>query len=112
MSLPGFGTTVTIRRVDQTGHSTDGTPTVSLSLVWTGKGHYQPETRGSVDQLYTPTGQAAEAKYWFFIPYLTGINEPTVSDLIEADNYQFQIDEIRRESTKHHLVLGAKRVDR
>lgn len=112
MSLPGFNTTVTIKRVAQTGHAADGTPTVELINVWRGKGHYQPESKGSVDQLYTATGQAAEAKYWFFIPYLTGTKEPTIADLIEADNLQFQIDEIRREAFKHHLVLGAKRVDR
>jgi hypothetical protein len=112
MSLPGFNNVVTIKRVSQTGHSLAGDPIVALSTVWVGKGHYQPETRDSVSQLYTDTGQAAEARYWFFIPYLTGEKEPTMTDLIEADGYQYQIDEIRREGLKHHLVLGAKRVDR
>lgn len=112
MSLPGFNTTVTIKRVSQTGHAEDGTPTVSLTTVWQGKGHYQPESKDSITQLYTATGQATEAKYVFFVPYLTGSNQPTITDLIEADNYQFQIDEIRRESLRHHLILGAKRVDR
>lgn len=112
MSLPGFNTTVTISRVSQTGHAADGTPTVSLTTVWSGKGHYQPESKDSVTQLYTATGQAAEAKYLFFIPFLTGSNQPAIADLVEADGYQFQVDEIRRESLRHHLVLGAKRVDR
>lgn len=112
MSLPGFSTNVTITRVSQTGHEDDGTPRVALTTVWTGKGHYQPESTDSITQLYTATGQAAEAKYLFFIPYLTGASQPLISDLIEADNYQFQVDEIRREGLRHHLVLGAKRVDR
>ena len=112
MSLPGFNSTITIKRVGQTGHSEDGTPTVELTTVWVGKGHYQPESKDSITQLYTATGQAAEAKYLFFIPYLTGSNAPAIADLVEADNYQFQVDEIRREGLRHHLILGAKRVDR
>ena len=112
MSLPGFNSTITIKRVGQTGHAADGTPTVELTTVWVGKGHYQPESKGSIDPQYTPTGNAAEAKYLFFIPYLTGANAPAISDLVEADNYQFQVDKIERESLRHHLILGAKRVDR
>jgi len=112
MSLPGFNSVVTIKRVSQTGHSAAGDPIVALSTVWVGRGHYQPESKISVNQLYTDTGQAAEARYLFFIPYLTGEKEPTMTDLVEADGYQYQIDEIRREGLKHHIVLGAKRVDR
>lgn len=112
MSLPGFTTSVTIKRVGQTGHAADGTPTVELTTVWSGKCHYQPESKESVSQLYTSTGQAAEARYLFFIPYLTGTNQPTIADLVEADNLQFQVDEVIRESLRHHLILGAKRVDR
>jgi len=112
MSLPGFNTSVTIKRVGQTGHEADGTPRVELTTVWVGKCHYQPESKISVNQLYTDTGQAAEARYLFFIPYLTGSKQPWIADLVEADNIQFQVDEVIREGLHHHLILGAKRVDR
>ena len=112
MSLPGFTTSVTIKRVGQTGHAADGTPTVELTTVWSGKCHYQPESKESVSQLYTATGQAAEPRYLFFVPYLTGSNQPWIADLVEADNLQFQVDEVIREGLRHHLILGAKRVDR
>jgi hypothetical protein len=112
MSLPGFNTNITIQRVSQTGHEDDGTPIVALSLVWKGKAHYQPETRDSIVQLDTATGSAAEAKYLFFVPYLTGVNRPVLTDVIDADELQYVIEEISREGLRHHLILMAKRVDR
>lgn len=112
MTLPGFNSNVIIKRISQTGQAADGSPIVSLTTVWSGKAHYQPETKDSIDQLETPTGSAAESKYLFFVPYLTGPYRPVLTDLIEADEFQYVIEEISREGLRHHLILMAKRVDR
>ena len=109
MALAGFVTTVTLTRKGQTGHAADGTPTVTTSTVWTKKGHYQQQ-QGTDNQ--TDTGRVERQVYRFWLPFVTGTDRPTQTDVLTADGYSYTVVGIEQESLKHHVIVRAERVER
>jgi len=109
MALPGFATNVTLTRKGQTGHAADGTPTITTSTVWTKKGHYQQQ-QGSYDR--TGTGSIERQVYRFWLPFLTGTDRPSQTDVLTADGYSYTVIGIEQESLKHHVIVRAERVER
>lgn len=109
MALAGFVTTVTLKRTGQTGHAADGTPTVTTSTVWTKKGHYQQQ-QGTDNQ--TDTGPVERQIYRFWLPFVTGTDRPTQTDVLTADGYSYTVVGIEQESLKHHVIVRAERVER
>ena len=109
MALPGFVTNITLKREGQTGHAADGTPTVSVTTIWTKKGHYQQQ-QGT--ELNVQTGPVEFQVYRFWLPFLTGDDRPSMTDLLVADGYEFEVIGIEQESLKHHLIVKAKRAER
>lgn len=109
MALPGFVTNITLTREGQTGHAADGTPTVTTSTVWTKKGHYQQQ-QGTDYQ--TGTGPIERQVYRFWLPFLTGTDRPSQTDILTADGYSYTVIGIEQESLKHHVIVRAERVER
>jgi hypothetical protein len=109
MGLPGFVTSVTLKRAGQTGHAADGTPVETTTDVWTKKGHYQQQQGTKLD---TQLGDAEYQVYRFWLPFLTGDDRPKPGDILAADGYNHATVGIEQESLKHHIIVRAERVQR
>lgn len=109
MALPGFVSTIVLTREGQTGHAADGTPTVTTSTVWTKKGHYQQQQGTDIQ---TGTGSVERQVYRFWLPFLTGADRPSQTDILTVDGYSHTVIGIEQESLKHHIIVRAERVER
>jgi hypothetical protein len=109
MALPGSVSIVKLIRQGPTGHEDDGSPIVTLSTVWTKRGHYQQQQGTDYD---TATGGTEYQVYRFWLPFMTGTERPVLTDIIESDGFQYEVIGIEQESLKHHLIIRARRVER
>jgi hypothetical protein len=110
MGLPGFVTSVTLKRTGQTGHAADGSPIETTTTVWTKKGHYQQQQGTRID---TQLGEVEYQVYRFWLPFISSASDrPTQGDILVADGYEYAMIGIEQESLKHHIIVRAERVQR
>jgi hypothetical protein len=109
MSLPGFVSTISLKRGGQTSQDAIGSPVIVETTVWTKKGHYQ--------QMYgndqpSPAGRTSKSMFKFWPPYHSGSDRPQVDDTLFANGNSYTVASINEESLKHHLLVEAWIVER
>lgn len=110
MALPGFVTSITLKRVGQTSQAADGTPVTTTTDIWTKRGHYQQQQGTRVD---TQLGEVEYQVYRFWLPFIsTASDRPASGDILVADGYEHAMIGIEQESLKHHIIVRAERVQR
>lgn len=109
MSLPGFVSTISLKRGGQTSQDAIGSPIIVDTIVWTKKGHYQ-QVYGN-DQP-SPAGRTAKSMFKFWLPYLSGSDRPQVNDTLVSNGNEYTVASINEESLQHHLLVEAWIIER
>ena len=109
MSLPGFVSTISLKRAGQTSQDSIGAPVLVKTTVWTKKGHYQ--------QIYgndqpNQAGRTSKSMFKFWLPYLSGDDRPAINDTLVSGGNEYTVASINEESLKHHLLVEAWIVER
>jgi hypothetical protein len=109
MSLPGFISTITLKRQGSVSQDAIGAPVIVKAEVWTKRGHYQ-QVYGN-DQP-NQTGRSSKSMFKFWLPYLDDGDRPAINDTLIAGGKEFIVASINEESLKHHLLVEAWIVER
>lgn len=109
MSLPGFISTISLKRGGQTSQDAIGAPIIVESTVWTKKGHYQ-QVYGN-DQP-NQVGRTSKSMFKFWLPYLSGSDRPEVNDTLVSGGNEYTVASVNEESLQHHLLVEAWIVER
>jgi len=109
MSLPGFISTITLKRKGQLSQDAIGSPVLSESTIWTKKGHYQ-QVYGN-DQP-SPAGRTSKSMFKFWLPYVSGSDRPQIDDTLVTNGTEYTVASINEESLQHHILVEAWIIER